>query len=104
MVDDRVRLAFGASVLTQVQGLETQTGRIIRRTQFRSTRLSLPTLAAPVRDAINQVQAIREAIMPPPLVLNRHCQECARALAVYIDGMGSKNAQQRDRSSKAVHA
>ena len=90
--DDRLRLAFGASVLARVQGREPQTGRIVHGPQFRSTRVSLPILAAPVRDVIDQIRAIREAATPPPLVLNRHCPECefrqsCRARAVEKDDL-----------------
>lgn len=90
--DDRLRFAFGASVLARVQNREPQTGRIVHGPPFRSTRVSLPTLDAPVRDLIEQVRAIREATTPPPLVLNRHCPECefrrsCRAQAIEKDDL-----------------
>jgi predicted RecB family nuclease len=74
--DDRMRLAFGASVLARVQGVQPDTGRIVHGPQYRPTRVSLPTLARPVRDAVDQIRAIRESTTSPPLLLNRHCPEC----------------------------
>ena len=74
--DDRLRLAFGASVLARVQGVQPETGRIVHGPQFRPSRVSLPTLSGPVRDAVDQIRAIRESATPPPLMLNRHCAEC----------------------------
>jgi predicted RecB family nuclease len=74
--DDRLRLAFGASILARVQGEQPEAGRIIHGPQFRPSRVSLSTLSGPVRDAIDQIRAVRESTTPPPLMLNRHCPEC----------------------------
>lgn len=86
--DDRLRLAFGASVLARIQGKQPDRGRIVHGPQFRPTRVSLPTLTVPVRDTVDQIRALRES--DPPLLLNRHCPECefrrsCRAAAVEKD-------------------
>src|SRR5262249_15866919 len=74
--DDRMRLAFGASVLARVQGVPPSTGRIVHGPQFRSTRVNLAGLYGSVCEAIGQIRAIFLAATPPPMVLNRHCAEC----------------------------
>jgi predicted RecB family nuclease len=73
---DRMRLAFGASVLARVQGVPPSTGRIVHGPHFRSTRVNLATLYGSVRGALGQIRAICLAATPPPMVLNRHCAEC----------------------------
>jgi predicted RecB family nuclease len=87
-----MRLAFGAAVLARVQGTQPDAGRVVHGPQFRSTRVSLPTLAGPVLDAIGEIRAIRDAATPPPLALNRHCPECeylhaCRARAIEKDDL-----------------
>jgi predicted RecB family nuclease len=74
--DERMRLAFGASILARVQGVQPDIGRIIHGPQFRSTRVSLATQAGSVREALTQIWATSLAATPPPMVLNRHCPEC----------------------------
>jgi hypothetical protein len=61
---DRVRFAFGASVLASIQGLEPQTGRIVHGPQFRSTRVSLPTL--PRQSGTRSTRFGRSAKPPRP--------------------------------------
>jgi predicted RecB family nuclease len=90
--DDRLRLAFGASVLARLQGHQPTAGRILHGPQFRPTRVSLPTLARPARDTADQIRGIQESATPPPLLLNRHCPECefresCRAAAVAKDDL-----------------
>jgi len=90
VADDRLRLAFGASVLARLQGQEPTAGRIVHGPQFRPTRVSLPTLARPVRDTIDQLRVLQASASPPPLMLNRHCTECefrrsCRASAIETD-------------------
>jgi predicted RecB family nuclease len=90
--DDRMRLAFGAAVLARVQGSQPDTGRIVHGPEFKSSRVSLPVLLGPVRDAVNQIRTLQDFPTPPPLVLNRHCPECeyhrsCRAAAVEKDDL-----------------
>jgi predicted RecB family nuclease len=90
--DDRLRLAFGSSLLARVLGTQPETGRIVHGPQFRPTRVSLPTLSGAARAAVDQIRAIRESNTPPPLLLNRHCPECefrqsCRAAAVAKDDL-----------------
>jgi predicted RecB family nuclease len=90
--DDRMRLAFGASVLARVQGSQPDTGRIVHGPQFKSSRVSLPVLLGPVCESVRQIRALQDSPTPPPLVLNRHCPECefrksCRAAAVEKDDL-----------------
>jgi predicted RecB family nuclease len=73
---DRMRLAFGASVLARLQGSSPDTGRIVHGPAFKASRVSLPVLLASVRESVDQIRAIRDSPTPPPLVLNRYCPEC----------------------------
>jgi predicted RecB family nuclease len=74
--EDRLRLAFAASVFNHVQGTQVQSGRIIHGPNFKASRVALPTLVATVRSVVSQIQTIQQSVTPPPLVLNRHCSEC----------------------------
>lgn len=74
--EDRLRLAFVASILARVEGVQPDRGRIVHGQQFKSSRVNLPTVVGTVRDAVGQIQAMQEAATPPPLILNRHCAEC----------------------------
>ena len=90
--DERLRLAFGASVLARVQAVQTDSGRIVYGRQFKVSKVSLPTLVGTVRDAVGQIRAIQESATTPPLILNRHCAECeflrsCRATAVEKDDL-----------------
>jgi predicted RecB family nuclease len=74
--DDRLQLAFGASILARMQGTQLGVGRIVHGRQFKTSRVALATLAGPVHDAVNQLRALGESATPPPRLLNRHCGEC----------------------------
>jgi predicted RecB family nuclease len=74
--DERLRLAFGASILARLQGVQPDRGRIVHGPAFRSSRVSLPAFCTTVHEASEQICAIRESATPPPLILNRHCPEC----------------------------
>jgi predicted RecB family nuclease len=90
--EDRLRLAFGASVLARVQGAQPDSGRIVHGQQFKPSRVSLPTLLGMAHEVLGQIQAMQEAATPPPLLLNRHCAECefrrsCRATAINKDDL-----------------
>src|SRR5262249_12574679 len=74
--DDRLRLAFGAAILSRIQGVQPDSGRIIHGRQFKVSRVGLVTLSGPARDAVGQIRALGQSATPPPLLLNRHCAEC----------------------------
>lgn len=90
--DDRLRLAFAASVLSRVQGTQPDSGRIIHGPNFKVSKIALPRLIASVRGGVGQIHALQQSVTPPPLVLNRHCSECefrwsCRALAIDKDDL-----------------
>ncbi len=90
--EDRIRLAFAASVLARLQAGQTAVGRIIHGRQFKPSKVSLPKLVAKVHDAVGEIQVIQTSDSPPTLLLNRHCAECeflrsCRAAAVEKDDL-----------------
>jgi predicted RecB family nuclease len=91
-VEDRLRLAFAASILSRVQGAQPEAGRIIHGSNFKASRVALPRFVASVRNGVGQIQTLQQSVTPPPLVLNRHCSECefrrsCRAMAVDKDDL-----------------
>jgi predicted RecB family nuclease len=89
---DRLLLAFGASVLARVQGAPPGTGKIVHGRDFKARRVELASLSATAQATADEIRGMREAAKPPPLVLNRHCQECefrrrCRAAAVERDDL-----------------
>jgi predicted RecB family nuclease len=74
--DDKLRLAFAASVLGRVQGTLPAVGRVVHGRGFVTTRVQLGPLAEPLKEAVAQIKGIAAAGKPPTLILNRHCAEC----------------------------
>ncbi len=74
--DDRLLLAFGASILARIQETSPRFGKIIHGKDLTHARVDLMSLSAAVRDTVDQIQAINEATKAPPLLLNRPCAEC----------------------------
>ena len=74
--DDKLRLAFAASILARVQGMPSAVGRIVHGSGFATTRVQLGLLAEPLKKAADQIKGIAAGGKPPPLILNRHCAEC----------------------------
>jgi predicted RecB family nuclease len=90
--DDRLRLAFAASILGRVRDTQPESGRIIHGPNFKTSRIALPRPIAKVHNTISQIQALQQSATPPPLILNRHCSECefrrsCRAVAVEKDDL-----------------
>ncbi|HKB06048.1 MAG TPA: TM0106 family RecB-like putative nuclease, partial [Gemmataceae bacterium] len=90
--DDRLRLAFGASVLARIQGRRPDSGKIIHGPQFKVSRVGLSTLSERVTDTVGQIRALAASASPPKLALNRHCAQCeyrqtCRAAAVEKDDL-----------------
>jgi hypothetical protein len=56
--DDRLRLAFGATILARIQGVQPDSGRIIHGQQFKMSRVGLATLSGTARGAVGQIRAI----------------------------------------------
>jgi predicted RecB family nuclease len=74
--NDRLLLAYSASVLGRLQGTRPLVGRIVHGKDFSSSRVELPTLEGAVSDAIGHITDMIAAKEPPQLILNRHCSEC----------------------------
>jgi predicted RecB family nuclease len=73
---DRLLSAFGASVLSRVQGAPTPFGKIVNGKNFKQSRVELATLSGALGNTLGQLKSVAEAEKPPPLVLNKHCVEC----------------------------
>jgi predicted RecB family nuclease len=74
--DDKLLLAFGASILTRMQGAAPASGRIIRGGQLKSSRVELTCLTAAARETVREIRDLQQSTGPPPLRLNKHCPEC----------------------------
>jgi predicted RecB family nuclease len=102
--DDKLLLAFGALVLSQVLGREVSLGKIIHGDDHATLKVKTPALAGEVRTRLEKITGLLACPTPPDLVLNRHCAECefqarCRKLAVEKDdlsllaGMSAKERQ-----------
>jgi predicted RecB family nuclease len=90
--DDRLRLAYSATILARIQGVYPDSGRIIHGSRFNVSRVALATLSGPTRAVFGQFRAMGASTAPPPLLLNRHCAQCefrraCRAAAVEKDDL-----------------
>jgi phosphoglycolate phosphatase len=72
--DDRLLLAFAASILARVQGTPPTVGKIVHGRSVVSSRVDLASLAGPVREKIRELRVLQEDGKAPPLRLNKHCQ------------------------------
>jgi predicted RecB family nuclease len=92
MPEDRLRLAFGASLLARVTGTQPARGRIVFGPRFQTTRVSLPVLEVRLNAVVGQIRDLQHTDQPPPMLLNRHCPECefrsfCRAAAIERDDL-----------------
>jgi predicted RecB family nuclease len=74
--EDRLLVAFGALVLSQVLGREVSFGKIIHGDDHATLKVKTSALAGEVRKRIEKLAALLSNPAPPDLVLNRHCGEC----------------------------
>lgn len=74
--DDKLLLAFGALILSELLGREISLGRIIHGDGGATQKVRTSALASEVRKSIEEVASLSSNPSPPDLVLNRHCAEC----------------------------
>jgi predicted RecB family nuclease len=96
-VTDNLRLCFGALALSQSTGILADTGALIYGDGPRHRTVKIANHVARVRQIIEAIGAIRHAIEPPPLILNRHCAVCdfqprCRGLAIERDDLSLLSA------------
>jgi len=76
-VFDKLLLAFGALALFRASGKMPHVGKIIHGRQHATVRVPLTELIGEVRLVLSRITAQQGGDTPPPLVLNKHCLECA---------------------------
>ena len=102
--DDKLLLAFGAFVLSEMLGRDVRLGKIIHGDDHATLKVKTSALAGEVRKRLDKIAALLSSPTPPDLVLNRHCAECefqarCRKIAVEKDdlsllaGMSAKERQ-----------
>src|SRR5215218_5747809 len=74
---DKLLLAFDALAVGRLTGRMPGVGAIIHGTGFKATRFPLPKLLGVARSLVARIAAQSAGASPPPLVLNKHCPECA---------------------------
>lgn len=75
-LDDRLIIAFDASVLSEVLGHKVDLGKIIHGDVYSTHKVKTARLASQVGKVIKRVAALLSSNSPPALRLNRHCAEC----------------------------
>ena len=90
--DDRLLLAFDASILTQMLGRKVSLGKIIHGDDHATLKVKTSTLAGEVQKRVEKMATLLSSPAPPDLVLNRHCAECefqarCRQIAVENDDL-----------------
>jgi predicted RecB family nuclease len=73
---DRLLLAFQALVISLVQGMMPEVGKIIHGSAFNVIRVKLAPLIEEVQRLVAQIEADSLEKAPPTLTLNRHCPAC----------------------------
>ncbi len=74
--DDKLLLAFDASVLSEIIGREISLGKIIHGDDHATLKVKTTALAGEVRKRIERITALLSSLSAPDLILNRHCVEC----------------------------
>ena len=74
--DDKLLLAFDASVLSEVTGREISFGKIIHGDDRSTLKVKTAAHSGEVRKCTESIAALLSSATPPDLVLNRHCGEC----------------------------
>lgn len=74
---DKLLLAFDALVLSKAFGNMPPFGKIIHGTELKVTRVRVAELMKKTSSLVRRIAAQQEDTSPPPLILNKHCAECA---------------------------
>jgi predicted RecB family nuclease len=89
---DRSSLAFDAIALTSICGQVPHVGKIIHGQQYQTVTVNLDRLVPKARQTISRIRQHFTSNSPPPMILNRHCNECefqvqCRAIATEHDDL-----------------
>ena len=74
---DKLLLAFDALVLSKAYGKMPPFGKIIHGSELKTTRVRVVELMKKTSSLVRMVAAQQANTAPPPLILNKHCAECA---------------------------
>jgi predicted RecB family nuclease len=74
--DEKLLLAFDASVLSEILGREVNLGKIIHGDNHAALKVKTSSLTSEVRKRLDKIASLLSSTTPPDLVLNRHCGEC----------------------------
>ncbi|MCA1628789.1 MAG: IS66 family transposase [Acidobacteria bacterium] len=74
---DKLLLAFDALALSLASGKMPPFGKIIHGSARKSLKVQVAELMKTTRSVVERIAAQQESTSPPPLILNKHCAECA---------------------------
>jgi predicted RecB family nuclease len=102
---DKLLVAFDALAMGRLTGSMPRVGAIIHGSGFKATRFPLPKLLSVARSAVGRIAAQSAGASPPPLVLNKHCPECAfrsrcRQIAIEKDDLSLLSAMKEQERKK----
>ncbi len=73
----KMLLGLDALALSKISGQLPKYGRIIHGSTFKTAKVLLQSILPEVEQTLNKLISQKTSISPPPLVLNKHCGECA---------------------------
>jgi predicted RecB family nuclease len=102
---DKLLVAFDALAVGRLTGSMPRVGVIIHGSGFKATRFPLPKLLGIARSVVGRIAAQSAGASPPPLVLNKHCPECAfrsrcRQIAIEKDDLSLLSAMKEQERKK----
>jgi predicted RecB family nuclease len=106
--DDKLLLAFDALVLSEAIGHEVNLARIVHGDDHAMFHVKTSALMSEVRERIEHIAVLLSNLLPPDLVLNRHCAACdfqarCRQKAVEKDDL-SLLANMTEKERKKCHS
>jgi len=108
---DKLLLAFDALVLSKASGKMPPFGKIIHGSELRIIRVRVAELMKTTCSLVRRIAAQQANASPPPLILNKHCAECAfqsrcRQAALEKDDLsllsGMSEKEQKKRREKGI--
>ena len=80
---DKLMIAYDASILAENSKSEIAYGKIIHGDSFSCSKIKTSLLVGEVMKSTGKIRLLLASNVPPKLVLNRHCQECAFQLCCH---------------------
>jgi predicted RecB family nuclease len=108
---DKLLLAFDALVLSTATGKMPPFGKIIHGSQLKMIRVRVAELMKTTCSLVRRIAAQQANATPPPLILNKHCAECAfqsrcRQVALEKDDLsllsGMSEKEQKKQRDKGI--